>query len=101
MKNYNNDYEHECFNEALPALGAHSLPLIPADGGIQCFSIPGCGDTRFYSHQVWGIYFVVRNILSPEELNNVLVADDMGMGKVSILFSIFSLFSIFRFWSDF
>jgi SNF2 family DNA or RNA helicase len=30
------------------------------------------------------VYFVVKNLLAHHGLNNVLVADDMGMGKTFI-----------------
>ena len=82
VKNYNNDFDHECFDEAVSGLGAKALPLTSDDEEIQRFSIPGCGKIRFFPHQVWGVYFVVKNLLAQHGLNNVLVADDMGMGKV-------------------
>lgn len=55
IKNYNNDFEHECFDDALGDLVANVYEITPVDGGIQRFMIPGCGILRFYPHQVWGI----------------------------------------------
>lgn len=82
IKNYNNDFEHECFDQALRGLGAKAYHLIPADCRVQRFMVPGCSSVRYYPHQVWGIQFVVQRIISEDGLNSCLVADDMGIGKV-------------------
>lgn len=79
---YITDFEHECFDQALSGLNAKEYDMIPADGGVQRFSIPGCSSVRYYPHQVWGIQFVVQRIINEDGLNSCLVADDMGMGKV-------------------
>lgn len=54
-----------------------------ADRGIQRVMIPRCKSFRFYQHQVWGIQFVVQRLVNHDGLNSCLVADNLGIGKVS------------------
>lgn len=78
--NLDNDFEHQCFEIAVPRLGARRLPPREGDMGPHVFGIPGIPTGRFLPHQVWGIWFLVDRVLtSPVPV--ALLADDMGLGK--------------------
>lgn len=83
INNLNNDFEHQCFADAIRFLGARTLISIPGDLGNYVLDLPGAPDIRFLPHQIWGIGFVVERFMQKDSLGlrGVLIADDMGLGK--------------------
>lgn len=81
--NLNNDFEHQCFDEAIKILQARELTLNDKDLGDHVLDIPGIPRARFLPHQIWGIGFVLKRFMQEDglKLNGVLIADDMGLGK--------------------
>jgi hypothetical protein len=57
----NNEFEHECLDEAVRLLNAHPIRQSTDDclPGHK-YSIPGLPGTKFLAHQVWAIWFIVR-----------------------------------------
>jgi len=76
----NNDFEHQCFEEAVRMLGAQLLTPVDGDIGSRMLRIPGIPSGRFLPHQVWGVWFIVERILA-DRPPVALIADDMGLGK--------------------
>jgi len=76
----NNDFEHQCFEEAVRMLGARLLIAVEGDIGPLMLGIPGIPTGRFLPHQVWGVWFIVQRILA-DRPPVALIADDMGLGK--------------------
>jgi len=78
----NNNYEHECLEEAVRLLNAHSIRQSPDDcvPGHK-YSIPGLAGTKFLAHQVWAIWFIVRRWIWGADMPGALVADEMGLGE--------------------
>jgi hypothetical protein len=60
----NNDFEHQCFEEAVKMLGAELLTPADGDIGPRMLRIPGIPQGRFLPHQVWGVWFIVEHILA-------------------------------------
>jgi hypothetical protein len=57
----NNEFEHECFAEAVRILTAHPICQLTDDCGPgHKYSIPGLPGTRFMVQQVWAIWFIVK-----------------------------------------
>jgi hypothetical protein len=44
--------------------------------------IPGIPSRRFFASQVYGINFIVGRFMNKGKLTGVLLADDMGLGKI-------------------
>ena len=61
LNTINNEFEHECRDEAVRLLNAHSIRQ-SADDRVpgHKYSIPGLPGTKFPAHQVWAIWFIVR-----------------------------------------
>jgi len=61
LSTINNEFEHECLDEAVRLLNAHSIRQSTDDRvpGHK-YSIPGLPGTKFLAHQVWAIWFIVR-----------------------------------------
>jgi hypothetical protein len=76
----NNDFEHQCFEEAVKMLGAELLTPADGDIGPRMLRIPGIPQGQFLPHQVWGVWFIVERILA-DRPPVALIADDMGLGK--------------------
>jgi hypothetical protein len=76
----NNDFEHQCFEDAVRNLGAELLAPVEGDIGPRMLRIPGIPHGRFLPHQVWGVWFIVERILA-DRPPVALIADDMGLGK--------------------
>ena len=57
----NNEFEHECLDEAVRLLNAHSIRQSP-DNSVpgRKYSIPGLPGTKIFGPQVWSIWFIVR-----------------------------------------
>jgi len=61
LSTINNEFEHECLNEAVRLLNAHPIRQSTDDRvpGHK-YSINGLPRTQFLAHQVWAIWFIVR-----------------------------------------
>jgi len=82
LNTINSEFEHECLDEAVRLLNAHSIcqsteNCVP---GHKC-SIPGLPRKKFLAHQVWAIWFIVRRWVWDADIPGALVADEMGLGK--------------------
>jgi len=84
LNTINNEFEHECHDELVSLLNAHSIWQLPEDRvpGHKC-SIPGLPRTRCLAHQVWAIWYIVRRWVSDADMAGALVADEMGLGRLS------------------
>jgi len=78
----NNEFEHECLDEAVSLLSAQPIHQSTDDSvpGHK-YSIPGLPGMKFLAHQVWAIWFIVRKWVWDSDMPGVLVADEMGLGK--------------------
>jgi hypothetical protein len=78
----NNEFEHECIEEAVRLLNARPIRLSPYDriGGCQ-YSVPGLFGSKFLAQQIWAIRFVMRRWVWDADMPGALVADEMGLGK--------------------
>jgi len=78
----NNEFEHECLDEAVRLLNACPIRQSTDDRvpGHK-YSIPGLPGTKFFAHQVWAIWFIVWRWVWDADMPGALVADDMGLGK--------------------
>jgi len=61
LNTINNEFEHECLDEAVRLLNVYSIRQSTDDRvpGHK-YSIPGLPGTKFLAHQVWAIWFIVR-----------------------------------------
>jgi hypothetical protein len=82
LNTINNEFEHECLDEAVRLLMAHPICQSTDDRvpGHK-YSIPGLPGTKFLAHQVWAIWFIVRRWVWDADMPGALVADEMGLGK--------------------
>jgi hypothetical protein len=82
LNTINNEFEHECLDEAVRLLNAHPIRQ-SADDRVPGHkaSIPGLPGTKFVAHQVWAIWFIVRRWVWDADMPGALVADEMGLGK--------------------
>jgi len=78
----NNEFEHECYDEAVRLQNAHQIRQSTDDRvpGHK-YSIPGLPGTKFLAHQVWAIWFIVRRWVWDADMPGALVAYEMGLGK--------------------
>jgi len=82
LSTINNEFEHECLDEAVRLLNARPIPQSPDDRlPGRKYSISGLPGTKFLAHQVWAIWFIVRRWVWNADMRGVLVADEMGLGK--------------------
>jgi len=74
----NNEFEHECLDEADRLLNAHPIRQSTDDRvpGHK-YSIPGLPGTKFLAHQVWAIWFIVRRWAWDTDMPGALVADEI------------------------
>jgi SNF2 family DNA or RNA helicase len=82
LNTINNEFEHECLDEAVRLLSAHPIRQsvdyrVPG----HKHSIPSLAGTKFLAHQVWDIWFIVRRWVWDSDMPGALVADEMGLGK--------------------
>jgi hypothetical protein len=82
LNTINNEFEHECLNEAVRMRKAHPIRQSIDDRvpGPK-YSIPGLPGMKFLAHQVLGIWFIVRRWVWDTAMPGALVADEMGLGK--------------------
>ena len=76
----NNDFEHQCFKDAVRMLGAQLLTPVEGDIGPLVLRIPEIPNGRFLPHQLWGVWFIVERILA-DHPPVALIADNLGLGK--------------------
>jgi len=78
----NNEFEHECLDEAVKMLNTHPICQSTDDcvPGHK-YSIPGLPGTKLLAHQVWAIWFIVRRWVWDADMPRALVADEMGLGN--------------------
>jgi hypothetical protein len=82
LNTINNQFEHECLDEAVRLLNGHPIQQSPDDRVPGCkYSIPSLPGTKFLAHLVWAIWFIVRRWVWDAEMPGALVADEMGLGK--------------------
>jgi len=82
LNTINNEFEHECLDEAVRLLNAHQIRQSTDDRDpSHKYSIPGLPGTTFLAHQVWAIWFIVRRWVWDADMPGALVADEMGLGK--------------------
>jgi len=61
LNTINNEFEHECFDEAVRLLKAHPNRQSPDDHiPGRKYSIPGLFRTKFLAYQVWANWFIMR-----------------------------------------
>jgi len=84
LNTINNEFEHECLDEAVRLLNAHLIRQ-STDNHVpgHKYSIPGLLGTKFLAHQVWAIWFIMRRWVWDGDMPVALVADEMGLGKTS------------------
>jgi len=82
LNTINNEFEHECLDEAVRLLNTNPIRQ-SADDRVpgHKYSIPGLPGTKFLAHQVWAIWFIVRRWVWDADMPGVLVVDEMGLGK--------------------
>ena len=82
LNTMNNQFEHECLEEAVRLLNAHLIHQSTDDHvpGHK-YSIPGLPRTKYMAHQVCAIWFIVWRWVWKAEMPGALVADEMGLGK--------------------
>ena len=84
LSTINNEFEHECLDEAVRLLNAHPIHQSTDDcvPGHK-YSIPVLPGTKFLARHVQAIWFIVRRCVWEADLPGTLVADEMGLGKTS------------------
>jgi len=82
LSTINNEFEHECLDEAVRLLNAHPIRQSTDDRvpGHK-YSIPGLPGRKFLAHQVRAIWFIVRRWVWDTNMPGALVVDEMGLGK--------------------
>ena len=82
LNTINNEFEHECLDEAFRLLNANSILQSPDDHvpGHK-YSIPGLPGTEFLAHQAWAMRLIMRRWVWDANMPGALVADEMGLGK--------------------
>jgi len=82
LNTINNEFEHECLDEAVRLLNAHPIRQSTEDRipGHK-YSIPGMSGTMFLPHQVWAIWFIVQRWVWDADMPGALVADEMSLRK--------------------
>jgi len=82
----NNEFEHECLDEAVGLLNVHPIRQSTDDRvSGRKYSIPGLPRTHPLARQVWAIFLIVRRWVWDADMPGALVADEMGLGKTFTL----------------
>jgi hypothetical protein len=82
LSTINNEFEHNCLNEAVRLLNAHPIRQSMDDRVPgQKHSIQNPPGTMFLVHQVSAIWFIVRRWVRDTRMPGVLVAGEMGLRK--------------------
>jgi len=86
LSTINNEFEHECLDEAVRLLNANLISESTDDQVPgHMYSIPGLPGTTFLAHQVWAIWFIMRKWVCDADVPGALVADEMGLRKTLTL----------------
>ena len=82
LNTINNEFEHQCLEDAVRLLNAHQIRHSTDDSvpGHK-YSFPGVPGTKCLAHQVWALGFIVRRWVWDADMPGALVADEMGLGK--------------------
>ena len=77
----NNEFEHDCLEEADRLLNDHPIHQSIDDGvpGHK-YSILGLPGMKFLAHQVWAIWFILRRWVWDAEMPGALVPNEIGLG---------------------
>ena len=75
LNTINNKFEHKCLNEIVRLLNARPSCQSPDD------CVPGQPRTKFFAHQLWAIWFIIRRWVWDADMPGALVVDEMGLGK--------------------
>jgi len=82
LNTINNEFEHECLDEAVRQLNARCICHSPDDRVPgRKYSIPGLSGTKFLVHQALAIWFIIRRWVWNADIPGALVADEMCLGK--------------------
>jgi len=82
LNTINNEFEHECLDDAVRLLNARPIRQSTDDHVPGCmYSIPRLPGTKFLVHHVWAICFIVRRWVWDADFPGALVVDEMGLGK--------------------
>jgi hypothetical protein len=86
LNTINNEFEHQCHDEAVRLLNAQPIcqstdERVPG----HKYSIPSLPGTKFLAHQVCAIRFIVRRWVWDADMPGALLADEMGLGKTFTL----------------
>jgi len=82
LNTFNNEFEHECLEDAVSLLHAcHIRQSIADQVPGNKYSIPTLPRTKFLAHQVRAIWFNIRRWLWDSDMPGVLVADEMDLGQ--------------------
>jgi len=75
----NNQFQHECLDQAVRLLNFHPI-CESTDNGVPAhkYSISGLPGTKFLAHQVCAIWFIVRRWVWDSDMRGALRADEMG-----------------------
>jgi hypothetical protein len=61
LNSVNNEFQHDCLDEAVRLLNAHHIRQSPDDRiPVVQYSIPSLPGTMFLGHQIWAMWFIVR-----------------------------------------
>jgi len=78
----NNEFEHECLDEAVRLLNPCPIRQSTEDRVPGCkYSIPGLPGTKLVAHQVWANGFIVRGWVWEADMPGALVVIEIGLGK--------------------
>ena len=82
LNTIDNQFEHQCLDEAVRLLNAHQI-CQSTDDRVPCHknSSGGLPGTKFLAHQVSAIWFFVRRWVWDSDMPGVLVVDEMGLGR--------------------
>jgi len=86
LNTINNEFEHQCLNEAVRLVNARPIRQSP-DNRVagRKYSMADLPGIKFLAHQVWAIWFIVRRWVWDTDMPEALVADGMGLGKTFTL----------------
>jgi len=82
LNTINNEFEHECLDEAVRLLNARPIRESPDDRvPVHKDSISGLPRTKFLVQQVWAIWLNVRRWVWDADMPGALLADKLSLRK--------------------
>jgi len=82
LNTINIEFEHEYLDEAVRLPTVRPIRQLPDDRVPgRKYSTPGLPGTKFFAHQVWAIWFIMRRWVWDADMPGALLADEMGLGK--------------------